>query len=167
MSSFEIVPLGGDYRNYVNTQITDSWNGPFVVARGVLHDTRNHSGFVAISEGIFAGYILYNFDENACEITVLETLINGAGIGAALIKEVLRTAREQCCQRVWLITTNDNMQAIRFYQRFGFELVEVFINAMDSARKLKPQIPLTGDDDIPIKHEFEFEIALINTGDLL
>ena len=98
--------------------------------------------------------------EKDCEITVLESVYEGRGIGGALINEVIRVAREASCHRVWLVTTNDNTHAIRFYQRFGFALREVLINAMDEARNLKPQIPATGNDDIPIAHEFEFEYLL-------
>ena len=95
-----------------------------------------------------------------CEITVLQSLCEKHGIGGALIRSVMRVAKEAGCRRVWLITTNDNIHAIRFYQRFGFALLEVRINAMDEARKLKPQIPLTGNDGIPIAHEFVFEIQI-------
>ena len=42
------------------------------------------------------------------------------------------------CSRVWLITTNDNIHAIRYYQRFGFALKGVYIDALDESRKLKP-----------------------------
>jgi hypothetical protein len=31
---------------------------------------------------------------------------------------------------------------------------------MEEARKLKPQIPLAGNDGIPIKHEFEFQMNI-------
>jgi len=59
-----------------------------------------------------------------------------------------------------LITTNDNINAIKFYQKRGFDLKAAHINAMDISRKLKPGIPLIGMHNIPIKHELEFEIIL-------
>jgi len=77
-----------------------------------------------------------------------------------LINTVIQKAKEAYCDRVWLITTNDNTGAIRFYQRFGFSLRAVHIDSMDKARILKPQIPLTGNDEIPLKHEFEFEFII-------
>ena len=69
-------------------------------------------------------------------------------------------ARKNRCMRIWLITTNDNIHAIRFYQRFGFELKGVYINALEESRKLKSSIPLTGNEGIPLKHEFEFSYSL-------
>ena len=162
-SIFSVEPVE-TYREFVNKQIADSWGGPYVVSRGKLHDTRAHSGFGAVSDGEVVGYVLYNIIGAECEITVLESLCERQGIGGALIKAVTNVAKEAKCNRLWLITTNDNTQAIRFYQRYGFLLRAVHIDAMDEARKLKPQIPLTGNEGIPISHEFEFEIYLDNNG---
>ena len=157
---FFIESLSEETRFLINSQVAASWGAPLIVSRGVLHDTRTQPGFIAVADGAFAGYALYNLEGIDCELTVLESLRNGLGIGGELVKEVLRVAKASGCRRVWLCTTNDNTHAIRFYQRFGFELRAVHINSMDEARLLKPQIPLTGDDDIPIKHEFEFELQL-------
>ena len=160
MNNFTILPLGDEHRTIVEAQVAESWGSSLIVSRGVLHDPRNLEGFIATDSGKLTGYTYYSITENACEIVVLEALIIRRGIGSAIIREVLRTAKASACTRVWLVTSNDNTQAIRFYQRFGFELAAVYLNAMDEARLLKPQIPLLGDDDIPIKHEFEFEIIL-------
>ena len=154
---FSIEEISNAYRAFVDTQITERWAGPYVVSKGIIHDTRTHLGFVAVEKDDVVGYVLYNIADKDCEITVLESLHNGCGIGSALINEVIQTAKESACQRIWLITTNDNIHAIRFYQKFGFELRSVYINTIEDARKLKSQIPLTGNDGIPIKHEFEFE----------
>ena len=157
---FSIEAISARTRPVIDRQIAESWGGPYVVSKGLLHDTRAHPGFAAVESGEVIGYILYNIADGGCEITVLQSLRQGCGIGSALIREVIRVAKEMRCRRVWLTTTNDNTRAIRFYQRFGFMLKAVCIDAMDEARKLKPQIPMTGDDDIPIRHEFEFEWSL-------
>jgi len=157
--AFSIKPVDA-YRDFVDLQVAESWNGPFVVSKGNLHDTRTHNGFVAVNNGNTIGYIHYNITSNECEITVLESLHKKQGIGRALINTVIQKAKEAYCDRVWLITTNDNTEAIRFYQRFGFALRAVHIDSMDEARILKPQIPLTGNDEIPLKHEFEFELMI-------
>jgi ribosomal protein S18 acetylase RimI-like enzyme len=87
-------------------------------------------------------------------------LTENCGIGSRLIEEVIKVARKNNCCRVWLITTNDNTRAIRFYQRRGFTMASIHINAIKESRKIKPQIPLLGFDDIPILHEIEFELRL-------
>jgi RimJ/RimL family protein N-acetyltransferase len=69
-------------------------------------------------------------------------------------------AEQAACQRIWLITTNDNMPALRFYQKRGFRLVAVHQNALDYSRTLKPEIPLIGLEGIPLRDEIELEIIL-------
>lgn len=102
----------------------------------------------------------YRVENDEYEITTLNSLLGKQGIGTDLINAVIITAKDNHCRRLWLITTNDNTHAIRFYQRFGFTLREVHINALEESRKLKPSIPLIGMDNIPMQHEFEFEIIL-------
>ena len=73
---------------------------------------------------------------------------------------VNKIAQAQEFRRVWLITTNDNTPAVRFYQKKGFSLVAVYRNAIEASRKLKPEIPLKGIDGIPIRDEIELELLL-------
>ncbi|MEY8517580.1 GNAT family N-acetyltransferase [Lachnospiraceae bacterium 29-84] len=46
-------------------------------------------------------------------------------------------AKERKCQKIILITTNDNINAIKFYQKRGFDMTHLFRNALDISRKLK------------------------------
>ncbi|WP_084364910.1 GNAT family N-acetyltransferase [Clostridium tepidiprofundi] len=84
-------------------------------------------------------------------------LYENKGIGTKLIEEVIEVAKIQKCKRVWLITTNANVRAIRFYQKRGFNMKALYINAVNESRKIKPEIPILGYDNIPILHEIEFE----------
>jgi ribosomal protein S18 acetylase RimI-like enzyme len=59
-----------------------------------------------------------------------------------------------------LLTTNDNLHALRFYQRRGFRLAALYPGALAEARKLKPSIPETGYHGIPIRDEIELEMSL-------
>ena len=77
-----------------------------------------------------------------------------------MIDEVLKEARQQNCQRLFLVTTNDNLHALGFYQRYGFELTCVRRGAVDEARKIKPGIPIIGMNDIPLHDEIELEMSL-------
>jgi hypothetical protein len=60
---------------------------------------------------------------------------------------------------VWLVTTNDNLDALRFYQRRGLRLVAVHAGAVDEARRLKPEIARVGEYGIPIRDEIELELV--------
>lgn len=159
-ASYQIIPLDESFRAEADTLIQKEWAGPMIVTKGHVIDTRACFGFVAEDEGRMLGCITYRIADNECEITTLNSLCEGQGIGSALINAVVETAKRAACSRIWLITTNDNTHAIRFYQRFGFTLAAVHINALNRSRELKPSIPLTGMDDIPIRHEMEFEMRL-------
>lgn len=57
------------------------------------------------------------------------------------------------CTRISLITTNDNLHALGFYQKRDYRLIEIFPNAVEKAREIKPEIPLVANNGIPIKDE--------------
>ena len=158
----EIKNLEGKYKETVINHIFEEWGDP-IVTRGNIINIRNLHGFIALNNGDLIGAILYEIKDNDCEIVALYSIIETIGVGTSLIDAVLDIARSKKCKRVWLITMNDNTHAIRFYQKRGFELKEVHINAFDVTRKLK-KLPTDGNflgiDNIPIKHEFEFEIKL-------
>ncbi|MCL2195313.1 MAG: GNAT family N-acetyltransferase [Oscillospiraceae bacterium] len=136
--TYAILPIAAAHRAVVDTHIAEHWGGPFMVSRGVLHDTRSQPGFVAVSDDEILGYALYDLASDGCGITVLQSLRPNQGVGRALINAVVRAAQDATCKRVWLVTTNDNTHAIRFYQRAGFALRAVHINAMEQAQTANP-----------------------------
>jgi Acetyltransferases len=156
----KILPINEEYRPIVNDILKREWNCPPSISKGKATDTTIIPGFVAVDNDEVTGVVTYNIVDSECEIVTLNSLIENKGIGTALINEVLAAAKSAKCTRLWLITTNDDINAIRFYQLKGFDLAAAHINAMDNSRKLKPSIPLIGMDNIPLKHELEFEIVL-------
>jgi ribosomal protein S18 acetylase RimI-like enzyme len=90
----------------------------------------------------------------------MKSLAEGIGVGSALVNAVKTIAASAKCRRLWLVTTNDNTYALRFYQKRGFQIVAAHRNALERSRKLKPEIPLEGVDGIPIRDEIELEIAV-------
>lgn len=155
-----IIPINSEFRPKVNQYVADEWAGPIIVTKGISHNTSDTDGFISVMDGELTGYILYEIDNCECEILVLQSICENRGIGSALIRAVIDVAKSNHCTRVWLITTNDNIHAIRYYQKFGFELKAVHINALDESRRQKPSIPLFGNEGIPLKHEFEFDYML-------
>ena len=140
--------------------VEDNWGANFVISRGKAHSINNLENFVVKENNSIIGLITYYIKDNECEIVTIDSIIENQGIGSNLIEIVINIAKNKGCKRVWLITTNDNTRAIRFYQKRGFNMINLYPNALEESRKLKPQIPLLGFDDIPIKHEIEFEILL-------
>lgn len=156
-----IIEITPEDRKTADALIKEEWAGPVIVSKGHAWDTSVLPGFVAIDDdNNLCGVVTYRFEGDECEITTLNSLKEKQGIGTDLINAVIHTAKDNHCRRLWLITTNDNTHAIRFYQCFGFSLREVHINALEKSRKLKLSIPLIGMDNIPLQHEFEFEIIL-------
>ena len=158
----EIRNLENDkYRDIVNKHIKKEWGFP-IVTRGNIIDVLGLPGFIAVLDNELAGAILYQIGNDECEIVVLFSLIENVGAGSVLLNAVTNLAKEQGCKRVWLITTNDNTPAIRYYQKRGFSLKELHINAFKITQKIKGEGESTiyGIDDIPILHEVEFEMLL-------
>ena len=136
------------------------WGDEFVVAHGVIYHPDTLDGFVALENDEWVGEITYTVSGTTCEIVSLDSLREGQGIGTKLIDAVVDEARKRNCRRIFLITTNDNLHALGFYQRRGFELARIHRHAMDETRKLKPIIPLIGMNNIPLRDEIELEINL-------
>ncbi len=148
------------YRDAVNQILWEEWYCPPSISKGKIIDTTTLPGLLSIEGEKIKGVITYHFENDECEIVTLNSFEEMKGIGTALINGVLNIARINNCRRLWLITTNDDINAIGFYQKRGFDLKAVYINAMENSRRLKPSIPLIGMNQIPIKHELEFEILL-------
>lgn len=155
----EIRALHDDDRAWANGLLQDRW-GRQVVVHGTCYLPGELPGFVAIEAGERVGLATYRMDNGACELVTLDSLEEGRGIGSALIGAVVGQARGTACCRVWPVTTNDNLRALRLYQRRGFRLVGLSPGAVDRARQLKPTIPLTGEHQIPIRDELELELPL-------
>lgn len=157
----DILSLTEAWRPWADRVLREEWGGPMIVSKGRLLDGSQLPGFVALQEGQPIGLILYDVHGDQCEIAALVSCREGRGVGGALIDRAARVARQLGCQRLWLITTNDNLHAIGFYQRRGFTLAAVNCGVMERYRRtLKPGIPLLGSEGIPIRDEFEFERML-------
>jgi len=139
---------------------TEAWSSTRMVTRGRLTELTTLSGLVAEVEGRRAGLLTYRIEGGECEITSLNGTIEGRGAGTALLLRVREIARAAGCRRVWLVTSNDNLPALRFYQRRGYELVAVHRRSLEEARRLKPEIPSTGLYGIPLRDEIELEIMV-------
>jgi ribosomal protein S18 acetylase RimI-like enzyme len=147
-------------RVWVEDVLVEYWGSSRIVTRGHVHQAHALPGFVAVHESKLVGLLLFRLAEGACEIISLNSLREGLGIGSALIEAVKDEALSAGCERVWLVTTNDNLTAQRFYQKRGFTVVAVHEGAVDRARALKPEIPTHGEGGIPIRDEIELEMVI-------
>jgi ribosomal protein S18 acetylase RimI-like enzyme len=141
--------------------IRAAWGGDTVVAHGEHIEPSRLPGVVAVSEGRIVGHASYRIVEGACEITSIAADPPQRGIGSALMDPIIGEARRAGCRRAWLTTTNDNLDALCFYQRRGFRLVALRPGAVDEARRdLKPGLPDIGAHGIPMRDELDLELPL-------
>jgi GNAT superfamily N-acetyltransferase len=156
----QVRALTEDDQGWLTAFWAAHWGAPIMVTRGKLYDVVGLPGFVAFQGDRLIGIITYRLDGAACEVMSLDSLAEGKGIGTALLRMVEDASRAAGCKRLWLITTNDNLKALRFYQKRGYHIAAVYPNALEEARRLKPQIPLIGENGIPLRDEIELELML-------
>jgi len=145
--------------NHAVTEIIKGWGSEILVSRGKAHKAEDLHGIIVYENGKIIGLGLYRI-ENDCEIVLLETFVQNKGIGTQLIEKIKEIAIKNSCNRIWLVTTNENINAIKFYQKRGFRISNIYLNAMEEARKIKPEIPLIAENGIELRDEIEFEIKL-------
>jgi GNAT superfamily N-acetyltransferase len=160
MKTFQIRPVNKDDKAWVAKFHAEQWGSAVSVTRGKAYQADKFPGFIGMNQDRKAGLALYRVDGKECEIMSMNSLVEGIGIGSALVDAIKNMAVQAGCRRLWLITTNDNTKAIRFWQKRGFKLAAVYPGSVEKLRELKPEIPLIGDDGIPIRDEIELEMFL-------
>jgi GNAT superfamily N-acetyltransferase len=160
VSELELRPLEDAERPWLEQLLDERWGGAAVLLRGELHDLRGASAVVAVRDGELVGVFTYVVRGDECEITSIDSLAERQGIGTALLQEAGRIARLHGCRRLHLTTTNDNLDALRFYQKRGFVLSGLRRDAITAGRRLKPSISWIGEHGIPIRDELELERIL-------
>jgi len=160
LSDFEIGPITEEMRDWVAQFLTEQWGSVRQAMWGRVVDVSVLPGFVAVRGPERIGLVTYRVAGDACEVTTLNSVAECVGVGTALLEAVRNVAADAGCRRLVLITTNDNMRALRFYQRRGWRLSAFYPNSLEAARRLKPEIPTIGQDGIPLRDELELELPL-------
>jgi ribosomal protein S18 acetylase RimI-like enzyme len=155
-----IRPLGKADRDWVEQLIVERWGEPLVVGRGKIWKPAELPGFAAFEADECVGLVTHEIDGEACEVVTIDALREGVGIGTALLEAVVDVARAAGCTRVQLMTTNNNLRALAFYQKRGFRLVGLRPGAIDEERKLKPSMPTVDEAGLPIRDELHLELQL-------
>lgn len=144
----------------VRTFMKKRWRSELMISKGRVYTLGELEGYGFFEDQKLLGLITFNVLSGGCQIISLDSLSEGRGIGSMLISLVEEQAQIRGCSRIWVVTTNDNTKALRFYQKRGFTLCGFYENSVDMARQIKPEVPIYGQDNIPIKHEFELEYRL-------
>jgi ribosomal protein S18 acetylase RimI-like enzyme len=158
--TFEVRYSTKDDRDWIIEVLLENWASNIIVTRGMTYEADKLPGIIVEIIGIRVGLLTYKIKNSELEIITMNAIEKGKGIGSALLNEAEKVARKNGCKRIWLITTNDNIDALGFYQRRDFEIVSIHRYAIEESRKLKPQLPSVGKYGIPIRDEIELELIL-------
>lgn len=143
---------GGD-RPWVVGRLKDAFGDVTVARKGVLLDASVLPGFVATEGERPVGFLTYREVSDEHEVVAIISTEEGRGVGQSLMKASRERATAAGCRRLWLVTTNDNVRAIRFYQLCGLDLCAFYRHGVRRSREVKPRLPERGMDGLPLNHE--------------
>ncbi|WP_019743658.1 GNAT family N-acetyltransferase [Bacillus altitudinis] len=153
-------PISKDF-SWLTCFFNEHWGGTTMVSKGTTYNVLNENIMLAKRGDSIVGILVYKIFKEEAEILTLEALEKYHGVGSKLLFELEQHLKTQNIHSINLITSNDNLNAIRFYQRKGYSFKNIYIGAIDKARMLKPTIPSIGNYGIHVKDELEFEKRLI------
>lgn len=155
MISPNVRALRDQERDWLREVLSEHWGDELIVGRGRVRRIEELTAIVALDDDERVGVLTYVLDREVAEIVTIDALREGAGVGGTLIEAVAAAARAAGARRLLVMATNDNLRALRFYQRKGFRLHELRVGALEEARRSKPSIPPIGHDGIPITDEID------------
>jgi ribosomal protein S18 acetylase RimI-like enzyme len=152
--------VDADERGWLAEHLVLTWGSTEIVSGGRMRDASQLAALMCTDGEELLGLATFEIAAGECELLTIEAFSRREGVGSALLAEVIEAARAGGCDRLHLVTTNDNVGAQRFYERHGLRLVAVHRGAVDAARALKPEIPLLGEGGVEIHDELELELRL-------
>ena len=154
-------PVTADDRDWIAEMIGTAFGSVRLISNEhLIEDASLLDGFAAEIDARPIGCALINEVDGDTELVALVTTYRGAGVGAALLDAVVERGKRDGWKRLWLVTSNDNTDAIRVYQRAGWDWTEFRRDAITRARARRPEIPELGQHGIPVRHEIHFEAPL-------
>jgi N-acetylglutamate synthase-like GNAT family acetyltransferase len=145
---------------WIRELFIQKWAGDLMIIRGKAYQLEELSGYIAELSNKKVGLITFRVTGQKLEITSLNSLLEKKGVGSTLVNKVLNFAKTRRLKSIRLITTNDNLNAIGFWQKRGFKLLRIYPDSLEMARKLKPALPFVGENGIPLRDEIELEMKL-------
>lgn len=148
---------------YLDAELRKHWLTPVISSRGIEFHADRLPAFIAVGPRGPAGQVTMAFEEHGsapgeCEVITLSSTDHSRGTGSLLMDAAEDEARARGCLRLFLTTTNDNLNALRFYQRRGMRVSAVYPGMIDRYRRKLPGIPRVGSAGIPLRDEIELEL---------
>ncbi|MCF6136414.1 GNAT family N-acetyltransferase [Pseudalkalibacillus berkeleyi] len=141
-------------RKTVKEFLAQHWGSSRIVVSTGTYQCERLDGFIAINDSDeMIGLITYIVLDDYMEVISFDSVYENSGTGTKLLDTLERFAVSLNLRAIQLITTNDNLNALGFYQKRGFQIMDVYPNSVANARKIKPEIPLVAENNIPIRDE--------------
>jgi GNAT superfamily N-acetyltransferase len=149
---------------WIDSVLNERWgaNGTgIIVVHNEIFDARTLPALIAGERDGLATYAMGTVnDVPSAELITLDAFTPYQGVGTALIERLIAKIKDLRVNVLRVTTTNDNLDALRFYQRRGFRIVALRPGAVDEARTKKPTIPAIGEHGIPVRDEIELELRI-------
>jgi N-acetylglutamate synthase-like GNAT family acetyltransferase len=159
--NYRIRKTTNDDINKLEEIVKNSWGSSIIVTKRKQHHVKDLLGYVVEEKDKIIAYGLYEIRKRQCEIIVLEAIDRGKGYGRIILDKIVDHAKKDNCKKIWLITTNDNISALKYWQKAGFCISNIKPGEMVNYRTIKPEIPLIGEYGIKIMDEIEMEQVLL------
>ena len=156
-----LLPLEENDQSWIRSVMLREWGDERVIVHSEFFTPHLLPGYKAVKSEQMVGLITYQVNVDHCEIVTLNAFQQGQGVGRALMEKVEETAKMAGCLVCRLVTTNDNLTALGFYQKIGYHISGIRCGAVEESRKLKPSIPLIAENGIPIRDEITLEKVLL------
>lgn len=153
-----VRPLDDADQSWKASTLESGWGSTKVARMGELIDAAMLPGFVAEHDGQRVGLATYAERFDGVEVVTIQALLEERGVGRALMERLWLLTVESGAVRLWLTTTNDNVRALSFFQRWGMDFVRFIHEGVADSRRVKPSIPIVGASGIPLRHELQLEL---------
>jgi GNAT superfamily N-acetyltransferase len=155
---FDIRPVTD--RAFLDELLRLRWSGGALMLRGKIVHPKDVEAIAAYHDGRLAGVATWRLEGPVIYLATLNNITEQRGVGVVLLEAIKQLGRQKGSALLRVIVTNDNLNALGFYQRRGFRIIAVHPGAIDTIRGLLPNIPTMGANRIPIRDEIELEIDL-------
>lgn len=157
----QIRPILDSDREWVAKMMDSLWGGAMIDRAGEFIDALALPGFIAEGGTGPVGLVTLLHEAGSTEIVTINSLIEGKGIGTALMERADAEAKSRGATFLKVFTSNDKLDALRFYQRRGFRFEAIWKDSITEARRTKTTIPTIGQFGIPICDEMELRKQLV------
>lgn len=149
----------------IDRLVQEHWGLP-VVCVDRLYESADLEGLVWRDDpGEIQGLVTWAVEGDRAEIVTMEAFVQGAHIGGRLLHAAEAELQRRGVRTVVVVTTNDNLRAQAFYMRRGYRVVRLDIDGMTRVRALKPEVPETGHEGLPLRDMWELRKQLQRSKD--